>query len=218
MERCGASCPFPIAYLGDMMAVLLTPNLVGMSESVFDLCATASMTRATQFQVAIVGAGIAGLTCARQLAQAGYPVVVLEKSRGVGGRVSTRRLHGTWADHGTGYLAPQTDRFRQLLATLSAEGILQVWTEAVPQIDPYGKLQIPDRNDRTPCYAAPNGMTAIAKFLAQGLDIRLGQRVQTISLTPDRRWQLRTEPANAETEALEITADAVSSRSPHPKL
>ncbi|WP_230945853.1 FAD-dependent oxidoreductase [Burkholderia vietnamiensis] len=47
--------------------------------------------------VAIVGAGIAGLACARVLADAGHRVTVYEKSRGVGGRMSTRRelvVHG----------------------------------------------------------------------------------------------------------------------------
>lgn len=47
--------------------------------------------------IAIVGAGIAGLACARVLADAGHRVTVYEKSRGVGGRMSTRRelvVHG----------------------------------------------------------------------------------------------------------------------------
>ena len=45
--------------------------------------------------IAVIGAGMAGLVCAQQLSQAGYSVVVVEKSRGVGGRVATRRLQGT---------------------------------------------------------------------------------------------------------------------------
>ena len=54
--------------------------------------------------VAIIGAGVAGLTCAQQLHQAGYKVVVLEKSRGVGGRMATRRIEETYVDHGVRYL------------------------------------------------------------------------------------------------------------------
>ena len=47
------------------------------------------------FDVAIIGAGLAGLTCAQQLHQAGYRVVIVEKSRGVGGRVATRPSRST---------------------------------------------------------------------------------------------------------------------------
>jgi renalase len=50
--------------------------------------------------IAIIGAGIAGLTCAQQLQQAGKQVVLIDKSRGLGGRLATRRLAGTHADHG----------------------------------------------------------------------------------------------------------------------
>ena len=56
------------------------------------------------WDIAVIGAGISGLVCARRLQQAGHRVVVLDKSRGVGGRVATRRLHNTIADHGARYL------------------------------------------------------------------------------------------------------------------
>lgn len=43
--------------------------------------------------IAVISAGIAGLVCAQQLSQAGYSVLVVEKSCGLGGRRATRRLH-----------------------------------------------------------------------------------------------------------------------------
>jgi predicted NAD/FAD-dependent oxidoreductase len=51
-------------------------------------------------RVAVVGAGIAGLVAARDLTGAGHDVVVIEKSRGLGGRMAARRLEGTVLDHG----------------------------------------------------------------------------------------------------------------------
>lgn len=50
-----------------------------------------------KFDVAVIGAGMAGLICAQQLQRAGYSVVMLEKSRGVGGRMATRRVSDTRA-------------------------------------------------------------------------------------------------------------------------
>jgi renalase len=147
----------------------------------------------SHFDVAVIGAGMAGLTCAHQLKQAGQRVVVLEKSRGVGGRMATRRLNGTFADHGACYLTPKGDRFQNLIHQLLAAGILSVWTDLVYELGADGKLILPPPENRYPRYVAPDGMTAIAKFLATDLDIRLQQRVQTLELLADRHWQLTAE-------------------------
>ncbi len=56
--------------------------------------------------------------CAQQLTQAGYSVLVVEKSRGLGGRVATRRLYDTYADRGASSLKPSGEllgRFVELL-------------------------------------------------------------------------------------------------------
>ncbi|HEV2528948.1 MAG TPA: NAD(P)/FAD-dependent oxidoreductase [Thermomicrobiales bacterium] len=50
--------------------------------------------------VIVVGAGLAGLTCAAELTRAGRSVVVLEASDGVGGRVRTDRRDGYLLDRG----------------------------------------------------------------------------------------------------------------------
>ena len=58
--------------------------------------------------VAIVGAGMSGLSCARQLVAAGFRVRLFDKGRGVGGRVSVRRSEsGTVFDHGAQYFTVQ---------------------------------------------------------------------------------------------------------------
>jgi hypothetical protein len=173
----------------------------------------------SQFDVAVIGAGMAGLTCAQQLKQAGQRVVVLEKSRGVGGRMATRRLNGTFADHGACYLTPKGDRFQNLIHQLLAAGILNVWTDRVYELGAAGKLMPPPPEDRYPRYVAPNGMTAIAKFLAADLDIRLQQRVQTLELLADRHWRLIAEVMSntGDQSSVEILADAVVVTIPAPQ-
>ena len=166
------------------------------------------------FDVAVVGAGMAGLVCAQQLSQAGYKVVIAEKSRGLGGRVATRRLHGTCADHGLRYLKPKGHLLQQLVEVLCERHLLQIWT------DTYEHL--PDQQLKSaaefPCYVAPDGMSAIAKFLATGLEIWLNQRVQALILTRDNFWSLELSNPNAESGTLqELSARAVVIAIPAPQ-
>jgi renalase len=139
------------------------------------------------FDVAIIGAGIAGLACAQALTQAGQNVILLDKSRGVGGRVATRRLHATHADHGTCYLSPANDpEFQHLIQDLLTAGILQIWTDTVYEFSTDHGLQ-PGR-DRHPRYIAPAGMSAIAKFLTPHLNLRLNHLVTALTLQSDH-WE-----------------------------
>jgi len=166
------------------------------------------------FDVAIIGAGLAGLTCGQQLQQAGYSVVVVEKSRGVGGRVATRRLQNTYADHGVRYLELQGTLSQQLIEVLDKRGIVQSWTDTIYELKSAeaesGHTLHPHPAKRTR-YLAPAGMTAVAKFLASGLDIWLGQRVQAIASTPEQSWFLTLESGET------LTAGAVVVAIPAPQ-
>ncbi|WP_206603161.1 FAD-dependent oxidoreductase [Leptolyngbya ohadii] len=120
--------------------------------------------------VAVIGAGLAGLTCAQQLRQAGYRVVVIEKSRGLGGRAATRRLMTTCADHGLRYLESQGERSQIFIDRLLQAGVLVPWTEKTHTLNSAGVITVdPEVHPR---YAAPNGMSAIAKELAIHLEGR----------------------------------------------
>ncbi|MBC6432963.1 NAD(P)/FAD-dependent oxidoreductase [Nostoc sp. HG1] len=149
--------------------------------------------------IAVIGAGIAGLVCAQQLSQAGYSVLVVDKSRGLGGRLATRRLHGTCADHGACYLKPKGELFRRFVEILRSRHILEVWTEEVYELTAGTPLSEP--KNRSPRYVAPEGMSAIAKSLAPGLEILLNQRVIAITPTPENSWRLSLESSNEELSA-----------------
>ena len=81
--------------------------------------------------VAVIGAGISGLVCARTLRDHGYPVTVFEKSRGVGGRMATRRTDdGFQFDHGAQYFTARDRRFRRYVNSWIADGIVNPgWDE-----------------------------------------------------------------------------------------
>ena len=144
------------------------------------------------FDVAIVGAGMSGLICAQQLQQAGYKVVVVEKSRGLGGRVTTRRLQDTCADRGLSYLIPQGELTTRFVKLLHSQAIVSVWTDTVHKFSAdFGLKAVRG----TPLYVAPKGMSEIARFLAKDLEIQLSSRVVSLSLNNDG-WHLQKENSN----------------------
>ena len=151
------------------------------------------------FDIVVIGAGIAGLTCAQQLHAAGYSTVVVDKSRGVGGRAATRRVNGLRADHGLRYLEANGEMSQQLVEALCRSQILQLWYTC----------------ESTPRYVAPDGMNASAKFLATGLELKLNHRIASIIPGSDRTWHLTTENNTQSPETL--TAKAVVLAIPAPQ-
>jgi renalase len=141
-------------------------------------------------EVAVIGAGIAGLTCARKLQQAGKSVVLIDKSRGLGGRLATRRLAGTHADHGVCYLQAKSDRFQQWIDELVSVGILRVWTTEIHRLAADGSLQSSTKSANY--YAAPLGATSIAKYLGRDLEI-IGDKLITAIESIDNGWRLSSK-------------------------
>lgn len=142
--------------------------------------------------IAIIGAGMAGLACARRLQDEGFQPVVFDKGRGVGGRLATRRTDtGLSFDHGAQYVTAKSDGFRSFLDALEHEGFACKW----------------DTDDGSRIVGQP-GMTGIAKGMAKGLDIRLGTRVTAIEET-DYGWHLETGTEISHARHLVITAPPV---------
>ena len=76
--------------------------------------------------VAIIGAGIAGLACARMLADRGCQAVVFDRGRRPGGRLTARRIaveegKSLHADHGAPFFACTDERFATHLRYGSAQ-------------------------------------------------------------------------------------------------
>ncbi|MBD2119825.1 FAD-dependent oxidoreductase [Trichocoleus sp. FACHB-262] len=170
------------------------------------------------FDVAVVGAGIAGISCAQQLRQWGYRVVVVEKSRGLGGRIATRRVQDTCADYGARHLSAQGEHLAQLIPVLCENQILRTWTDTVYELGSDRHLHAPQPQDIYPRYTAPAGMSAIAKFLATGLDIQRSQRVEAIALPPENTWQLTlANPSDPAATPTMLAAQAVVVAIPAPQ-
>jgi predicted NAD/FAD-dependent oxidoreductase len=144
-------------------------------------------------RVAVIGAGMAGATCAAGLQRAGCEVTVFEKSRGVGGRLATRRTRVALAggdtvelafDHGAQMLTAREPRFAALLGRAEAAGVLRRWQ---PRIH----ADWPAAFD-APTWVAVPGMPALCGQMLAGLAVRTGQTVQRLQRARGG-WQLVTE-------------------------
>ncbi|MGB5660068.1 MAG: FAD-dependent oxidoreductase [Thermoanaerobaculia bacterium] len=142
-----------------------------------------------QLSVAVVGAGLSGLACARTLADHGHQVQVFEKSRGAGGRMSTRRTDFGSFDHGAQYLTVRDRRFAPWIDSWLQEGLLARWSGGIVTLD-VGRSQPTERkSDR---FVGVPGMNAICRHLAVDLCVSFETRVQKL----ERRgagWRLAAE-------------------------
>ncbi len=131
--------------------------------------------------VVVVGAGLAGLACARALTDAGVPVRVLERGRVVGGRLASRRLDGRPADIGAAYFTVDDPAFAAVVAGWRAAGLARPWTDTLVSYaggPPARPAPGPVR------WAAPGGLRSLAEDLARGLDVTLGHPVAAVGPGP----------------------------------
>jgi renalase len=153
----------------------------------------------TQWDVIVVGAGLAGLICAQKLQRAGYRVAVLEKSRGLGERLATRRVDGDAIDHGARFLQPQTPALQALVEHLHDRDCLHPWHPQVWQLSRTGTRS--PTLSQPPYWVARAGMSAVGKALAEGLTIYRQHRAIALSPQLDHSWQITAQTTDAGTES-----------------
>ncbi|MDE2430906.1 MAG: FAD-dependent oxidoreductase [Burkholderiales bacterium] len=139
--------------------------------------------------IAVVGAGLAGLTVARQLQAQGHHVTVYEKSRGVSGRMSTRQTELGGFDHGAQYFTAQSDRFKKEIADWKKFGWVVPWSTRLVTLENGVSTSAGRSSIR---YVPVPGMSALGKQLAHGLDVRLEQQVLAL-IEHDKKWLLSVQ-------------------------
>jgi monoamine oxidase len=96
--------------------------------------------RAEEVDVAVVGAGMAGLAAATELKERGASFVVLEARDRVGGRLQSIELEpGTWIDVGGQWVGPTQDRLYALARRHGAE-LFPTWTAGENVVEIGGRL------------------------------------------------------------------------------
>ncbi|MCK2185445.1 NAD(P)/FAD-dependent oxidoreductase [Halomonas getboli] len=138
---------------------------------------------------AVIGAGIAGLACARALADAGHDVIVFDKARGPGGRMSSRRLEDASIELGAQSFRAAHPAFRQRVEAWVRAGVAAPWPEALWKLE---GGQAMCRADGQPRYTGSPRMSAVTRHLARGLDLRAGTRIVSLTRESDG-WRLVDE-------------------------
>ncbi len=120
-----------------------------------------------QADILIIGGGMAGLSAAAALAPTGRRIIVLDKGRGPGGRMATRRVEVGGAtlrfDHGAQYFTARDPAFREVVAGWERAGIAARWPAAGED-----------------AWVGTPGMNACIKALAEPLDVRWGVRAERL--------------------------------------
>jgi hypothetical protein len=154
-------------------------------------------TRAELPRLVVVGAGLAGLTAARELAGT-YDVIVLDKGRGLGGRLATRRIGDATLDHGAQFFTTHTAEFASVVERWVAAGLAAPWFHG--RIGPTGVVD----SDGHTRYRGVATMNAIAHHLADGLDVRRNTLVTAVARSGDG-WSVRTADATFDADAVLLT-------------
>ena len=98
------------------------------------------------FDVIIVGAGLSGSYLARKIKELGLNTLIIEKSKGIGGRFSTKPVGRGIADYGCQYLKPKTKELSELIQSLKNKNLIKksnILQDDEAFIAPYGMNKIP---------------------------------------------------------------------------
>lgn len=145
-----------------------------------------------QNRTIIIGSGVAGLGCARRLADAGVDVTILDKGRGIGGRLATRRTQDGWQfDHGAQYITARDPGFQDVINNMRIAGMADVWQDGSSE----------------PHLVGVPGMNGLAKHLGAGLDILQNETAAAIGSHAEG-WSVVTGSQSFQATRVVITTPA----------
>lgn len=170
--------------------------------------------------IAVIGAGLAGLTCARRLMERGHSVIVYEKSDALGGRMATRQTELGGFDHGAQYFTASSERFRKEVGLWRKAGWVEPWDGRLVTLDkgtarPAGQSQTKARLVAVP------GMASLCTQLADGIAVRTEQGVRSLERFSGQ-WllavQCDTVPVDSSAGPFDAVAIAVPADQAMPML
>ena len=149
--------------------------------------------------IAIIGAGVAGLSAAASLKAAGREVVLFDKGRGAGGRLSTRRAASPLGelrfDHGAQFFTARDQGFHNLASDLEQRGHVAKWTPTRVALSKTGRSWSAEAlHADDDWYVGAPSMNSLVKAMAEGHEVRWGERAVALSMREDGRY-VQLEPS-----------------------
>ena len=141
------------------------------------------------FDVIIVGAGLSGSYLARRIKKLGLNTLIIEKSKGIGGRFSTKLVGRGIADYGCQYLKPKTKELSELIQILKNKNLIK-------------KSNILQDDE---VFIAPYGMNKIPQYLSLGISTLLNQKVSSIKKKTSNYWEIKTNSFSLKSKILVLT-------------
>jgi len=136
--------------------------------------------------IAIIGAGLAGITLAREL-RGVADVTVFEKSRGYGGRMATRHAEPYQFDHGAQFFTARSAEFKQVLQEVGKQNACALWEPKIVTLQAGNKSF--KREWFEPHYVGVPGMNALCKALTSDCPVHLQSEVTSIT-RESASWRL----------------------------
>ncbi|MBM3341793.1 MAG: FAD-dependent oxidoreductase [Betaproteobacteria bacterium] len=143
------------------------------------------MNNATS-HIAIVGAGMAGLSCAFHLQTRGLETSVFDKSGGPSGRMSTRLGDDWQCDHGAPYFTARHPDFRAEVTRWQQAGVAGLWE---PRLQLLGEQPLQDPDQALDRFVGVPRMTAPAHLLAKDLALTPHSTIHQVQRRADG-WHL----------------------------
>lgn len=139
------------------------------------------------FPVAIIGTGIAGLSAAQTLHDAGLAVQLFDKSRGSGGRMASKRSDAGALDLGAQYFTARDRRFVETVHQWQARGWVAEWTPSLYTFNNGVLGASPDEQVR---WVGTPRMSAITRAMLGALPVKFSCRVTEVFRGP-QHWTLQ---------------------------
>jgi predicted NAD/FAD-dependent oxidoreductase len=138
-------------------------------------------------KIAIIGAGMSGLIVAKKLSKLNE-VTIFDKSRGIGGRMATRRVGDYNFDHGAQFFTAKSNEFKDFLIKAKDEKVIEGWNCDFVEIV---KNKITNKRKFNAHFVAKPQMNNLCKYIGKDLNILLSKQITSINFD-NKKWSLKT--------------------------